>query len=672
VSRLDEGFKSENISEILKETKQVSEDELYEQDVRDIVYVLEKTKEKTETQDDRQNFIDSSSNIVSQNKRDVWVNIPSRNDLAKEIISGTDLNARNYISQTAETGEIVTYSTPNIDVRGIRLPTVKPTEPELEDIRLLDAVGEGVIIPAVVTNKLKQATVVKYSSIKDILSEEELKDSVDNTIGSTESLTIRSTIVSFTSEPQFNVSASNPFKIVLQNNQTGYVCPRRTCAFIEPEINNSMWGSEGCTLNEAESNEDNVTCDCDHTTAFAIIMDVAGVQLTESEREILETISTVGCSISLVGIVLTILMHVLFWKHVKSPRAKILVNLCVAIGFTDIFAILEGVARDSPNFCKAVAALLHFFVLSAFGWMLCEGILLYILLIRVFDGVRGKHWKIFYFIGWGIPLLIVAVSFGATQGEGYGTESSCWLSVENKLIWAFVGPAFLVILANTIVFVMVLRTMMKSQKVKLQDNFHKVRTGVKASVIIFPILGLTWIFGVMTFNRETLFFRYLFAVFNSAQGLLIFLFHCVLNKQIRDIVRNSTWRRSTLSTGSGKNYFRHPKSSSSSPKKTVIGSRINEKMVEKSARLQLESNGWKSESAGHGGNNNLNVSVAEEARENENMMSPLQGHSSSNEFVGRDNDAVEGEAYHRTRNGELGNSSSTDRPSNNEEAHLAV
>ena len=75
------------------------------------------------------------------------------------------------------------------------------------------------IIPAVVTNELTQATVVKYRSIKDILSEEELKNSVDNTIGSTESLTIRSTIVSFISEPQFNESASDPFKIVLQNNQ---------------------------------------------------------------------------------------------------------------------------------------------------------------------------------------------------------------------------------------------------------------------------------------------------------------------------------------------------------------------------------------------------------------------------------------------------------------------
>jgi hypothetical protein len=51
----------------------------------------------------------------------------------------------------------------------------------------------------------------------------------------------------------------------------------------------------------------------------------------------------------------------------------------------------------------------------------------------------------------GVPLLIVVVSFGATQGEGYGTESSCWLSVENKLIWAFVGPAFLVILVGALI-----------------------------------------------------------------------------------------------------------------------------------------------------------------------------------------------------------------------------
>ena len=40
-------------------------------------------------------------------------------------------------------------------------------------------------------------------------------------------------------------------------------------------------------------------------------------------------------------------MQGFYWKQVKSQRAKILISMCVAIGFTDIFAILEGVARDN-------------------------------------------------------------------------------------------------------------------------------------------------------------------------------------------------------------------------------------------------------------------------------------------------------------------------------------
>ncbi|XP_028402439.1 uncharacterized protein LOC114525371 isoform X2 [Dendronephthya gigantea] len=679
----DEGFKTDDISDIIQETTNVSnEDDLFVQDVEDIVDVLEKTKQKTQTQNDRENFIRSSSNIINPERKDVWKKVPSRNSLAKKIISGADLNAKNFVSQSGKTGEVVSYTTPNIDVRGIRLSAVKPDEPK--DLYLMDTVGEGVVIPGNVTTNITQATVVKYSSIKEILSEDELEKSVDDSITSSDSLTIRSTVMSFTTEPRLPELLDEPFKIILQNNQTGYKNPKRTCAFTEPSVNNSKWSSEGCVLNEEESNERNVTCDCNHNSAFAIMMDVSGVEVTEEELKILETISTVGCSLSLLGIVLTALMQVCFWKQVKSPRAKVLLSLCVAIGFTDIFAILEGVARDSPNFCKAVAALLHYFVLSAFGWMLCEGILLYILLIRVFDGVRGKHWKIFNFIGWGIPLLIVVVSLGATQGEGYGSDSSCWLSIDNNLIWAFVGPAFLVILANTIVFVMVLRTMMRSHKVKSQDNITKVRTGVKAAVVIFPILGLTWVFGLMTFNRETLIFRYLFAVFNSAQGMLIFLFHCVLNKQMRDVVRNSTIRRSTFSTSFDKKTMKKaPKNSTSSPTKNS-DSGINEKMVRQNARLQLESSNWTSESGGY---NNFNVSVAEEMKENddqnENNISPVQGddeagNSLSNVSEGRENpvernnDAFETDSkgYHSAGSEE--HSSSTDRPSSNEEAPLNV
>jgi hypothetical protein len=54
--------------------------------------------------------------------------------------------------------------------------------------------------------------------------------------------------------------------------------------------------------------------------------------------------------------------------------------------------------------------------------------------------------------------------------------------------------------------------------------------------------------------------------------------------------------------------------STASPSKT-LGSGINQKMVEKSARLQLDSS--KSESGGYGGYHNQNLSVAEEAKEDD-------------------------------------------------------
>jgi hypothetical protein len=62
----------------LEETKQVSEvDILYVRDIQDIVQkVLENAKQKTATQNDRQQFIRSSSNMVSQKRKNVWMNIP--------------------------------------------------------------------------------------------------------------------------------------------------------------------------------------------------------------------------------------------------------------------------------------------------------------------------------------------------------------------------------------------------------------------------------------------------------------------------------------------------------------------------------------------------------------------------------------------------------------------
>jgi G protein-coupled receptor 133 len=43
------------------------------------------------------------------------------------------------------------------------------------------------------------------------------------------------------------------------------------------------------------------------------------------------------------------------------------------------------------------------------------------------------------------------------------------------------------------------------------------RLTAKAVAVLLPILGISWIFGVLAINDHALMFQYMFAVFNSLQ-----------------------------------------------------------------------------------------------------------------------------------------------------------
>lgn len=43
------------------------------------------------------------------------------------------------------------------------------------------------------------------------------------------------------------------------------------------------------------------------------------------------------------------------------------------------------------------------------------------------------------------------------------------------------------------------------------------RLGIKCSIVLLPLLGITWVFGVLAFDQATVVFLYLFAIFNSLQ-----------------------------------------------------------------------------------------------------------------------------------------------------------
>ena len=53
-----------------------------------------------------------------------------------------------------------------------------------------------------------------------------------------------------------------------------------------------------------------------------------------------------------------------------------------------------------------MAALLQYFFTAVFAWMLCEGLVLYFLLVKVFNTGLGER-KLFYLgLGWGKNLMV--------------------------------------------------------------------------------------------------------------------------------------------------------------------------------------------------------------------------------------------------------------------------
>lgn len=71
----------------------------------------------------------------------------------------------------------------------------------------------------------------------------------------------------------------------------------------------------------------------------------------------------------------------------------------------------------------------------------------------------------------------------------------------------------------------------------IKISSSSVRSWVIGAIALLCLLGLTWAFGLMYINESTVIMAYLFTIFNSLQGMFIFIFHCILQKKVRKTER---------------------------------------------------------------------------------------------------------------------------------------
>ncbi|CAF1294791.1 unnamed protein product [Adineta steineri] len=310
-----------------------------------------------------------------------------------------------------------------------------------------------------------------------------------------------------------------------------------TCVYLKHIPNSdSQWSTDGCYL--LSSNITHSICSCNHLSTFAVLInfqEIIGKLSVNIHEYRLSIISKIGSVISIISLILTIITLIIRRRmdindDLMIVRTILHINMSICLLIAQ-FLFLFGIDQIQNKFdCRTIIILFHYFLLATLSWMFVDGIELIIALKHDFkiDRIRILAYSIY---AYGFPLLIVILSISLSS-HGLDTSKYCWFSYENAFIWAFAIPFVLLIFANISFFIISIYTICKHRNTS--NSYQGIRFSLRDISILSILFGLTWLIGLFHLQQQTLLiFSYGFTILNSFQGLFIFIFYCLLQKQIQ-------------------------------------------------------------------------------------------------------------------------------------------
>ncbi|XP_048063236.1 adhesion G-protein coupled receptor F1-like [Megalobrama amblycephala] len=327
------------------------------------------------------------------------------------------------------------------------------------------------------------------------------------------------------------------------------------------------WDSTGCEVKPSVNETGKITCECNHTTSFSILMSPFSI-----DHIALAYITYIGVAISMASLILCLIIETIVWKSVTRNYTShmghvSMVNIAVSLLIANICFIIGATITDqeqptSVGRCSPVVFFMHFFYLALFFWILISALLLFYRTVMVLSQMsRFRMMAIAFIVGYGAPLLIAVITVASTAGpQNYVSKQACWLNWdESKALLAFVIPALTIVAINLVVLIVVLYKMLTRGvgAATQPDEKHALVVIARCVAILTPIFGLTWGFGIGTMVSRDLGIHVVFALLNSLQGFFILVFGTLLDSKIREALggrlslRNLTSSIHTRSTSAG-------------------------------------------------------------------------------------------------------------------------
>ncbi|XP_073782543.1 adhesion G protein-coupled receptor B1 isoform X12 [Danio rerio] len=542
LSKAQRGLVGDGVSEVMTKLRVTSSDGTsYSGDLLAIIDVLKNMTEifrrsyYSPSNADMRNFVQSVSNLLMEENRDRWEeaqllgpNVKELFRLVEDFVDVISLRMKDFQDTYEVTDNLVLsiHKRPvagNADItfpmkgwRGM-VDWARSSEDKVRVAKniLLTGKPEEDDASAFVTG------IVLYRNLGSILSLQR------------NSTVLNSKVISVTIKPTPS-SLSSPLEIEFSHLYNGTT--NQTCISWDENDSSSLlgsWSARGCRAVPVDSST--TKCLCDRLSTFAILARL-NPDVNMDKTQLPSVTLIVGCGVSSLTLLLLIIIYVSVWRYIRSERSVILINFCLSIISSNALILIGQTQTRNKVVCTLVAAFLHFFFLSSFCWVLTEAWQSYMAVTgRLRNRIIRKR---FLCLGWGLPALVVAISVGFTKAKGYGTVNYCWLSLEGGLLYAFVGPAAAVVLVNMVIGILVFNKLVS--KDGITDMKLKERAGASlwSSCVVLPLLALTWMSAVLAItDRRSALFQILFAVFDSLEGFVIVMVHCILRREVQEAVK---------------------------------------------------------------------------------------------------------------------------------------
>nr|XP_061819558.1 adhesion G-protein coupled receptor G5-like isoform X2 [Nerophis lumbriciformis] len=322
-----------------------------------------------------------------------------------------------------------------------------------------------------------------------------------------------------------------PVNITLNLTDTLQESQTPKCVFLN--FSTKAFSSSGCRTVWRRGNS-HVTCSCNHLTYFAVLLVPAS--LSAAHQRALSSISVIGCSLSLLGLLMAIIIFLTTRKLREDASMKVHINLAAALILLNVHFLpcQAGAALSSRSLCVYLALSLHYSLLATFSWMALESLHLYLLLVRVFNIYTRRYLLKLGLLGWSVPAAVVVLvvlidphAYGRVPLDAsrpHSTEICYMVNSTLKMVTTLGVCALLFLFNGTMLAVTAHRVLglHPRKEVGGGERGRAVRD-VITLLGVATLLGVTWGLIFLSFGHLTTAGLYLFCTLNSLQGFFVFL-----------------------------------------------------------------------------------------------------------------------------------------------------